>query len=168
MLVGAIFGQAAGDALVPGLAGEIGGAIIGALLGGGLAFMLYLAAVFLAGLLFGLALGMLLLANYNQNVALMGGCVLGIVGGIAALKLQKPVLVLATALLGSFRALVALMYFTQKLDWLFYLQHPQQIPALIESNGWLFPSVLVLAALGAISQFELGSRGSGKARAKKK
>ena len=162
IVVGAIFGQAAGEALGMGLPGEIGGTIVGALLGGGLAFMLYLAAVFLAGFLFGVTLGMLLLANYNQNVALMGGCVMGLVGGIAALYLQKLVLILATALVGSFWTLVAAMYFTQHLDWLYYVQEPRQIPALIEGNSWLLPGVLILAAIGAIAQFELRSLGSGK------
>jgi hypothetical protein len=162
IVVGAIFGKAAGEALGMGLPGEIGGMAVGTLLGGGLAFMLYLAAVFLAGFLFGVTLGMLLLANYNPNVALMGGCVVGIVSGIAALYLQKLVLILATALVGAFWTLVAAMYFTQHLDWLFYVQEPRQIPALIEGNSWLLPGVLVLAAIGAIAQFELRGLGSGK------
>ncbi|MBI2517467.1 MAG: DUF4203 domain-containing protein [Opitutae bacterium] len=162
---GAIFGQAAGAALDLGTAGEIGGLIVGMLLGGFLAYMLYLAAVFMAGFGFGATLGLLLLANYNHMVALLTGCVLGVIGGIAAVKIQKAVLILATALLGSFRAIVALMYFTHKIDWLYYYRQPQQMPALIDNNAWLLPAVLVLAAFGALAQFEFGGKGGG---AKKK
>lgn len=158
---GAIFGQAAGAALALGPAGEIGGLVAGALLGGLLAYMLYLAAVFLAGFGFGATLGVLLLAHYNHMVALLTAGVLGVVGGIAAVKIQKIVLVLATALLGSFRAIVALMYFTHQVDWLYYYRQPQQMPALIDNHAWLLPAVLVLAALGAVAQFGLGGKGGG-------
>lgn len=153
---GAIFGQAAGLALDLGTAGEIGGLIVGALLGGFLIYMLYLAAVFMAGFGFGATLGLLLLANYNHMVALLTGCLLGVVGGIAAVKIQEIVLILATALLGAFWTLVALMYFTHKIDWLYYCRQPQQLPALIDNHAWLLPAVLVLATLGTVAQFEGG------------
>jgi len=155
-LIGVVFGQAAGAALGLGHAGEIGGLIVGGLLGAGLMFLLYIAAVFVAGFLFGATLGILLLANLHQMVALLGGGVLGLVGGFLAVKLQRALLILSTALLGSFRALVALCYFTQQLDWLYYYQQPQQIPALIGSHAWMLPSILVLAAVGVLIQFELG------------
>lgn len=166
---GAIFGQAAGIALGLGFAGEIGGLIVGALLGAGLSYLLYLGAVFCAGFAFGATLGMLLLANYHHMVALLTGGVLGIIGGIAAVKLQKVILVLATAVLGAFRATTALMYFTHRIDWVYYFRQPQQIPALISGHPWLLPAVLLLAAIGAVAQFELGSRsGGGKKKSAKK
>jgi hypothetical protein len=159
VVAGMIFGQAAGQAMGLGVAGKIGSVVVGGLLGGGLAFLLYLAAVFVAGFLFGATLGLLILANFNHMVAVLTSCVLGVIGGVLAVKMQKVVLVLATALLGSFRALLALMYFTQRLDWFYYLfQQPQQLPALIEGNAWLFPAVLVLATVGALAQFGLGAR----------
>jgi hypothetical protein len=96
-------------------------------------------------------------------VALLSGCVVGLIGGYLAVKLQRVVLILATALLGSFRVMVAAGYFTQQLDWLFYYQQPQQIPALIGGHPWMLPAVLVLAAVGAAVQF-----GSGEKSAKKK
>lgn len=164
-VLGMFLGLAAGHALGLGTAGKIAGVVIGGLLGGGLAFLLYLAAVFIAGFLFGATLSLLLLANFNHMVAVLTSCVLGVIGGVLAVKLQKVVLILATALLGSFRALLAVMYFTQRLDWVYYLtQRPQQLPALIEGNPWLFPAVLVLAAVGAIAQFGLGERSGAKAK----
>ncbi len=166
-VIGVVFGQAAGAALGLGHAGEIGGMLIGGLAGAGLAFLLYIAAVFLAGFLFGATLGILLLANFHQMVALLSGCVMGLVGGFLAVKLQRVLLILSTALLGSFRALVALSYFTQKLDWVFYYQQPQQIPALIDSHGWMLPAILALAAVGIIVQFGLGG-GAEKKKAKGK
>jgi Domain of unknown function (DUF4203) len=155
-LFGVVFGQAAGHALGLGTGGEIGGMIVGGLLGAGLAFMLYTGAVFVAGFGFGSTLGVLLLTHYNHMVALMSGLVLGIIGGFLAVSLQRVLIILSTALLGSFRTMLALAYFVSKLDWLYYYQQPQQIPALIDNNPWMFPSILGLAVVGVIAQFELG------------
>jgi len=155
-LIGAFFGQAAGVALGLGMGGEIGGLVVGGLLGVALAYLLYVAAVFAAGFGFGATLGMLILTHLNHMVALLGGCVLGLVGGILAVKLQRVVIILATALLGSFRALLAATFFTGQIDWLFYYRQPQQIPALIDSNTWMFPAILALATVGVISQLGLG------------
>lgn len=165
IVVGCVFGQAAGVALGMGIWGVIGGVVAGGLLGGGLAFMLYLAAVFVAGFAFGVTVGMLLLANFNQNVALLTGCVLGVIGGILAVKLQRVVLILATAVLGSFRALLALLFFTQRLNWVHYLcERPQELPGVIQANAWLLPAVLVLAGVGAMAQFGLGGERAPKAK----
>lgn len=154
--IGIYFGQAAAVALGLGLGGQVGGMVVGALLGGGLAFMLYLGAVFVAGLLFGLTLGMLLFANFHPSLALVAGCGLGLISGFIAIKVQRLILILATALVGAFRALLALMFFTQQLDWMRYLfQQPAQIPSLIDRTPWLLPATLTLAVLGAVAQFEL-------------
>jgi len=135
---------------------EIASIIAGALLGAGLAFLLYIAAVFVAGFGFGATLGMLLLANYHPMVAMLTGAVLGVIGGFLAVKVQRILLILSTSLLGSFRALLALSYFTSQIDWLFYFRQPDQIPALIDNNAWLLPSILALAAVGVVTQLELG------------
>ncbi len=165
-LAGALFGQAAGMAMGLGAAGEIGGSIVGALGGAALTLLLFLGAVFLAGFAFGGALGGLLLAGFGQMIALPGGCLLGIMGGIAALKLQRLLLTLSTALLGAVRATLALYYFTSQLDWLYYLQHPEQLAALKESRPWILPCILALATVGAVAQF--GIVGGGPARTKEK
>lgn len=161
-VIGVVFGQAAGTALGLGPGGEIGGLIVGGLLGVGLAYLLYIAAVFAAGFLFGATLGILLLANFNHMVALLSGSILGIVGGFLAVKLQRVLIMLSTALLGAFRAILALSYFTSRLDWLHYLRRPDQVPALIDSNAWMFPSILALAAVGVIAQLELGGKADKK------
>ena len=160
-LIGAVGAQALAVAANSGHTAVIVAMIAGGLLGAGLAFLLYIAAVFVAGFGFGATLGVLLLANFNHVVALLTGLVLGVVGGFLAVKAQKVLIILSTALLGSFRALLALGYFTSQLDWFYYYQQPQQIPALIDQNAWLFPAILALAAVGVIAQFELGGR-SGK------
>ncbi|HVU18782.1 MAG TPA: DUF4203 domain-containing protein [Candidatus Didemnitutus sp.] len=165
---GLILGELGAQSMGLGTGGIIAGMVVGGVVGGVGAFLLYLAAVFVAGFMFGATLGMLILANFNHEVALLSSAVIGIIGGILAVKLQRTLLILATALLGSFRALLGAMYFTQHLDWVYYVtQKPQQIPALIDGNRWLFPSVLVLAAVGAIAQFGIGSRASA-ANAKRK
>jgi hypothetical protein len=158
--VGGLIGLAAGQMLATtvglGPGAETGALIVGAVLGAGLAFLLYIAAVFVAGFGFGVTLGMLLLANYHHMVALLTGVVLGIIGGFLAVKAQRVLIILSTALLGSFRAILALSYFTSQIDWLFYFKQPAQMPALIDSNTWMFPSILALAAVGVIAQLELG------------
>jgi len=155
-ILGLALGQAAGGALGLGPTGEIGGMLLGGRLGAGLSFLVYTGAVFVAGFGFGATLGVLLLTHYNHMVALMSGLVLGIVGGFLAVKLQRILIILATALLGSFRAVLAAGFFVSRLDWFYYYQQPQQIPALIDNNPWMFPSILGLAVIGVIAQFELG------------
>lgn len=164
-LLGAVAGQAAAAALGFGPGGLTACLIAGALLGAGLAFLLYLAAVFVAGFGFGATLGILLLANFHHMVALLSGGVLGVISGFLAVKLQRVLIMLSTALLGSFRAMLALAYFTNQIDWLYYFRQPDQMPALIDSNPWMFPAILALAAVGVIAQFELGGR-SGKKKSK--
>jgi hypothetical protein len=161
-VAGGVFGQAAGTALGLGPAGEIGGLIVGALLGGGLAFLLFLVGVFLAGFGFGAAIGILLLANFNHMVALLSSLVLGVIGGIAAVKIQRVLLILSTALLGAFRAVVAGAYFTSKLDWFYYFRQPDQIPALVDSHRWMLPVIVLLAAVGVFAQLNLGGKSGSK------
>lgn len=155
-LLGALFGHAASLALHLGSAWQIGGLVAGGLLGAGLAFLLYIAAVFVAGFGFGATLGLLVLSHFNYMVALLSGCVLGIIGGFVAVKLQRVLIMLSTALLGSFRALLGLAYFTHQIAWLDFFQRPQLLPELIDRHAWLFPAILVLAVVGVIAQFELG------------
>jgi hypothetical protein len=157
-LTGVVLGQAAGAALGLGTTGEFSGLVLGGLLGAGLAWLMYVAAVFVAGFLFGATLGIMLLANFNHMVALLSGGVIGVIGGFLAVKLQRVLIMLSTALSGAFRAMLALSYFTSRMDWLYYFRNPQQIPALIDNNGWMFPSILALAAIGVIAQFELGGK----------
>jgi hypothetical protein len=169
-VVGGLLGLAAGHALATvagfGPGAQIAALIIGALLGAGLAFLLYIAAVFVAGFGFGATLGLLLLANYHHMVALLTGAVLGIIGGFLAVKVQRVLIILSTALLGSFRAMLALSYFTSQLDWLYYFRQPEQMPALIEGNAWMFPSILALAAVGVVAQLELGDSKESKKKPK--
>jgi len=172
-IVGGLLGLAAAHALALrlGFTEPVGtvAMVVGVLLGAGLAFLLYIAAVFVAGFGFGATLGMLLLANYHPMVALLAGLVLGIVGGFLAVKVQRILIILSTALLGSFRAILALSYFTSQIDWLFYFRQPEQMPALIDQNTWMFPSILALAAVGVIAQLELGGgKEPKKARAAEK
>lgn len=159
-VVGGLLGLAAAQAISVylglGQGTEIVFSVIGAILGAGLAFLMYIAAVFVAGFGFGATLGILLLAHYHQMVAVLTGVVMGIIGGFLAVKAQRILIILSTALLGSFRAILALSYFTSQIDWLFYFKQPVQIPALIEGNPWMFPSILALAAVGVIAQLELG------------
>lgn len=136
--------------------------VVGAMLGAALAFLLYLAAVFVAGFGFGATLALLLFSQHTQLVSLVAGLLLGIVGGFLAVKVQRILIVLSTSLLGSFRAILALTYFTGRIDWLYYFRQPEQIAALLDGNGWMFPAVLALAAVGVVVQLGLGGSGEPK------
>ena len=155
-VVGGLVGLAAGHGIAAALLVSM---VVGAVLGGVLAFMLYIAAVFIAGFGFGATLGMLLLANYQQMVSVLVGVITGIIGGFLAVKAQRVLIILSTSLLGAFRTILAITYFTSQLDWLYYFRQPEQLPALIEGNPWMFPSILGLAAVGVIAQLELGGPG---------
>lgn len=164
-LLGAAFAHAAAGALGFGPMGLTIALLAGGVLGAVIAFLLYIAAVFVAGFGFGATLGILLLSNFHQLVALLSGCVMGIIGGFLAVKVQRILIMLSTALLGAFRAILALAFFTHRIDWLYYFRQPDQMPALIDSHGWMFPAILVLAAVGAVAQFELGGN-SGKKKSR--
>lgn len=166
-LAGALVGQFLAQSAGVAAGGQLIGLLLGALVGAGLAFLLYVAAVFLAGFGFGATLAILLLAHFNQMVALLGACVVGVIGGFVAVKMQRILIILATALLGAFRAVLATCYFTSQLDWFYYFRHPDQIPVLVDNTPWLFPSILVLAAVGTITQFEIGGSGAKPAKKKK-
>ncbi len=140
------------------------GWLLGAVAGGVLANLLYLLAVFLVGFGFGAVLALLLLANVDPVASGLGSLVAGVVTGLVALKLQRVAVVMSTAVVGAFRSLMALMYFTHGLDWLYYYRAPEQLPALVEANAWLLPATLVLAGLGAIAQFEETGRRPEKKR----
>lgn len=166
-LLGAALGLALGAAMGLGPLGLTIALIAGAVLGAVLAFLLYLGAVFIAGFGFGATLGILLLANFHHMVALLSGCVLGIVGGFLAVKIQRVLIILSTALLGAFRAVLALAYFTSQIDWLYYFRQPAQMPALVDSNAWMLPAILALATIGVFAQLELGGSGGGSGGKKK-
>jgi hypothetical protein len=155
-LLGAAFCHAAGVAMGLGPMGLTIALIAGGVLGALLAFLLYIAAVFVAGFGFGATLGILLLSNYHPMVALLSGFVLGVIGGFLAVKVQRVLIVLSTALLGAFRAVLALAYFTSQIDWLYYFRQPAQMPALLDNNAWLLPAIIGLAVVGVIAQLELG------------
>lgn len=167
-LLGAAFCHAAAVAMGLGPLGVTIALIAGGVLGAVLAFLLYIAAVFVAGFGFGATLGLLLLSNVHHMVALLSGCVLGVVGGFLAVKMQRILIVLSTSLLGAFRAVLAMAYFTSQIDWLYYFRQPAQMPALIDNNAWMLPAIIALAAVGVMAQLELGGTSSGGGKKKSK
>lgn len=162
--VGAVLGHALAVMVQLDSTAALVAMIVGALLGAGVAFLMYLAAVFLAGFGFGLTLGVLLLSQIDHSAAVIGGVVLGLVGGLLAVKLQQALIVLSTALLGACRAILALSYFTHDNGWLYYYSQPAQLPALLEAHTWMFPAILVLAAVGVAVQAEGGGKKKKKAK----
>lgn len=164
-IAGGILGAAAATQLSPEISVMLIGLVIGALIGAGLAFALYLVMVFLMGLCCGFALAALLLPQQQSWIILVCGLVFGVLGGWLALKVQRGVLIVATAMLGSLRAVLAAMYFTHHLDWSYYFSgHPEQLSALLEVHTWLLPVVLGLAIIGILAQSGQGEKSEARER----
>jgi hypothetical protein len=163
-VIGCVLGHTLADTMGFATGGTMISFVMGGLIGAGVAWLLYLAGVFIAGFGFGASLAILLLSHFNYMVAMLSGCVLGIVGGFLAIKMQQMLLVLSTSLLGAFRVAVATAYFTNHIDWYWYVENPQHLPALIDNHPWMLPAIVILATIGIFAQF--GYVGSNKKKGK--
>nr|WP_307990906.1 hypothetical protein [uncultured Niameybacter sp.] len=101
-LIGGVFGGSL--ALLIGLVQGAGDRalfyfIVGAIIGGFLAFKVYLIGVFFIGVLGGIMTAIILGIMMELGSGIIGlALILGIVGGIAVLILQKPAIIIATSL----------------------------------------------------------------------
>ena len=131
-------------AVIIGLAGGIIGAIL-------LGFF-YFAGVFVAGVALGVLLGSIIPVSMNWQRILIS-IVLGLLCGVLALALQKLLIVVATAFIGSWAVLggIALL-----LGWAVPLELVRQPPVFWSSN-WetaFLIAWLVLGSLGVAVQYQ--------------
>ncbi len=129
--------------------------VIGGLIGAGLMAGLYVIGVFLLGAFFGGMAASALLTLGGGSPQLWVVAILAIAAGVVAVLLQKPMLVVATAFLGSWWAVTGVAALTGAVE----LGGFQAVPLVLKdaSAGWLI-GWLVLGIVGLIVQF----RGSGK------
>jgi hypothetical protein len=167
-LIGLVASGGVAGAMVerPAIATVLG--VVGTLLGAALAIPLHFAVVFVAGFGSSAALALLLLANQHQMVAVAAGIVLGIIGGVVAVKLERIMIVLFTSLFGSLRAVLALTYFTSQIDWLFYVRQPKEITALLYGFSLVIPLTLILVLTVVGVRFQLGAIRANLAKEPKK
>lgn len=154
-LVGFILGAAAG-AMIGGYIGDGGelATIIGALVGGFIGAVLLVVLYFLGVFLFGAAVGAMLVGVIGSSLGYDMPVVAVIVGavilGIVAVALQRVVIILGTALSGSWTAVVGgyalIQHQSLEIDQ-FWTSVPWEEP-LVPIIVWL-----VLALAGAVVQF---------------
>jgi len=148
--------------------------VVGGLIIGFLVISLYKLSIFIAGAVGGVLLAMLINTSFGYKmypshpniVLIILAVVLGIIGGVLAIMLEKPVIVVATSLVGECMVVWGIGYFagdfpsasdlkslaTQNAngDWNY------DIP-----NAWwaYLASILVLFVIGMVAQFRKTGRG---------
>jgi MFS family permease len=148
--------------------------IIGGLIIGGLVISLYKLSIFVAGAVAGVLLatmintsfGYKIYPNHPNVVLIVLAVAIGLVGGVLAFKLEKPVLVVATSLIGAGLLVWGIGYFAGDFP------SPSDLKqfATQDMNGdWVYDiptawwaylaSILVLFALGMFVQFRKTGRG---------
>lgn len=154
--------------------------IVGGILIGALVLVLYSIGIFIVGAAGGVLLGTVvntsigykLFPNDPNTGLLVFAIVLGLLGGILACKLERPVIILATSLVGAVLAVSGVGYFAKDFPDITDLQ-TQFGTKDAASGAWSYdlPTVwwayigamLVLFVLGAFVQFKKTSR-SGSSR----
>jgi len=152
-----IWGFLGGALLVGGLAhrlfqnevAAIAGGFLGGLVGATACVLLFHVGVFVLGGALGAVVGIMLSAMAGAEPHLGLLLLLGLVGGVAALLLRRPVIILSTAFAGSFTIVIGSIYFLGGYAPKELLQDPQVVGRLANAAffGWL-----VLGAVGTVLQ----------------
>ncbi|KAI9913043.1 hypothetical protein PsorP6_006291 [Peronosclerospora sorghi] len=147
---------------------------IGGVIAGGVALMLYSTSIFLAGAAGGVMLsfsintsvGTKIYPNNPDVVLIIVAVALGILGGILALKLEKPVLITTTAIVGSTVCVWGIGYFAGGYPNGAYLK---QFGTQNDKGDWVYKipdawwgylaSTFILFAVGVSVQIKKTARG---------
>ncbi len=127
-----------------------GAGILGGIAGAVALFFAYRAGVFMVGLLSGVLVSHAALADaaYTHAPWVILGA--GIAGGVAALLLERPIVTLATAILGAWLVVVGIAFFAVGPG----SQDTADAPTRIGDAGWVvLAGWALLAAVGASTQF---------------
>jgi len=137
--------------------------IAGGILGAGLSVGLYFFGIFVAGAVSGGLLGSLLSGQFTIEPLILI-LALGLVCGVAALIIQKPIIVVSTALVGAWLAVSGGAYFLGEFDAFNFFQNPSSALKEYEGKELLLIGWLILSGLGMLVQFR--SRARSKKRSK--
>ncbi|MBN1355567.1 DUF4203 domain-containing protein [bacterium] len=117
------------------------------IIGAALVSLLYFAGVFLLGALFGYFILNLTAVHLHLTLSWIWIAVCSLLGGLAALGIQKPILILGTAYTGAWLAVIsALSYLLNKPPWMIDL--PGDLPQttqLFSLISWLAIGTLGMA-----------------------
>jgi len=134
-----------GHLIVMGVAGAIGG-----LCGAMALFFLYRLGVFFIGLLGALVIAIHVLQGRSDPWVLWAIIGSSVAGGLVALFLERPIITLATAVLGAWVTVSGIAYFLKDVH---YVTTLGDSPELTNQQLLLIVSWLLLALLGAFAQF---------------
>jgi hypothetical protein len=121
-------------------------------IGAGLAVGLYFFGIFIAGAVSGGLLGSIISSQLTLE-PLIVIIALGLFSGILALLLQKVIIIVSTALVGSWMAVSGGAYFLGRFDPYRFLQNPSSVFDSFENKELLLVGWLLLAGLGMLVQF---------------
>jgi hypothetical protein len=174
-LLGGIIGFSCAGAISSQLSAAIVGGLIGAIIGGLIGYIFVYVSVFLLGMSLTATAAWILfstLSKMDPNSVLLSSLVIGAAGGLLALLLMRPLLVVYTALAG------ALWVVGTAVDMIITVpafNNPQQFqrvyalhmqPFLDRFWPMIAIGVVVLFAAGAIYQFTAGKGGAEEGEAR--
>lgn len=149
LLAGAVAGTLAGwvsegHALSMAIAGCLGG-----LCGAMALFFLYKTGIFLVGLLGAIAVAHHVLLGQTESWAPLAVLAAGVVGGLVALVIERPIMTCATAAIGAWLIMRSSYHFLAETGWLdtIYAQVEGIEPASLGMGAWA-----LLAVFGAFTQ----------------
>jgi hypothetical protein len=150
--MGAVAGGAAGFQLHGTIGAVIGGLVLG-LLGAVMMVVLYFVGVFAMGVMLG-ALAGLLIAGPETGFGIAAAVVLGLIGGILAVVIQKLLIILSTAMVGSYLVILAAIHFAfGGLDLQRLSNDTTYISDMIRQRPAILAFWLGLALVGVIVQY---------------
>lgn len=128
----------------------MGFAMVAAVIAAALSYHLYMAGIFAAMVILGVSVGRTWISN--QWIALLAGIVVGCVLGMLAIRLNRPIVILVTGIVGGF---ASAKYGADLLMNLFVMDPPTKVMLLV--------SGAILAAAGLAVQFRNMQEVTGKA-----
>jgi len=151
-VIGALAGGAAGFHFFGALGAVVGGLVLG-VIGAVMMVVLYFVGVFAMGAMLG-ALAGLLIAGPHAGWGIAAAVGLGLIGGILAVALQRLLIILSTALIGSYSVLLATVHFALGgLDLDRLNSDTTYVSDLIRQRPALLALWVGLALVGVVVQF---------------
>lgn len=123
----------------------IAGALLGAVLGAVAMFSLFYVGVFLFGCALGLLMALVVLSAVGSELNVLVACIFALVSGLVTLVFRKVLIVVSTALTGSWSVLAGISYFVDGFDLVRVLSEPN---LLRSQGGWYYLIWGLWAVLG--------------------
>lgn len=136
-------------------------ALFAGLIGVGLVNLLYVVGVFLMGALLGLSLvgGIFTVAGGEPTVYVLLGLIAAVIGGLLAVWLQRPLIILATAVTGAFSVVIGVLLLLTPTADLTTVDSAQLVEQLDQTTRFvIFAGWGLLAILGLMVQFRNAPR----------